>query len=192
MNNSLFQGKLVRLAAEEVQPLAEAVSKWSRDTEYWRLLASDAARVFSVKNSRDWIEKEQEKPDQFNFTIRVLEDDCLIGMIGLEGILWNHGEAFVGVGLGERVYWGKGYGTDAMRVILRYAFTELNLHRVSLDVFEYNPRAIRSYEKAGFQYEGRMRGMLHRDGKRWDLIFMGILRDEWERSLENGEEEQEV
>ena len=69
---------------------------------------------------------------------------------------------------------------DAMRIILRFAFTELNLRRVSLDVFEYNPRAIASYRKVGFVEEGRLRRFLHRDGRRWDLIFMGMLREEWE------------
>jgi RimJ/RimL family protein N-acetyltransferase len=81
--------------------------------------------------------------------------------------------------MGARESWGKGYDTDAMRVILRFAFQELNLRRVSLDTFEYNPRAIRSYEKAGFVLEGRARGYLNREGKRWDLIFMGILQEEW-------------
>ena len=68
---------------------------------------------------------------------------------------------------------------DAMKVALRYAFTELNLRRVTLTVFEYNPRAIRSYEKTGFQHEGRLRGALLRDGKRWDMFYMGILCDDW-------------
>ncbi len=58
--------------------------------------------------------------------------------------------------------------------------TELNLHRVTLDAFEYNPRALRSYQKAGFVEEGRLRGALHRDGRRRDMIFMGILRQEWQ------------
>jgi len=86
--------------------------------------------------------------------IRTLDGDCLIGEIGLDGIKYTHGDAFVGISLGERDFWGKGYGTDAMRVLLRFAFTELNLRRVSLDVFEYNPRAVRSYEKVGFVVEG--------------------------------------
>lgn len=163
--------------------MAEALSKWSRDSEFWRLMDSGVARTFSVRNTKEWIEKDQEKerPDHFIFAIYSLEDDHLIGDIGLGGVHWTHGDAFVGIGLGERQYWGKGYGTDAMRVILRYAFTELNLHRVSLDVFEYNPRAMRSYEKVGFSYEGRMRGMLNRDGKRWDFVYMGILKEEWQR-----------
>jgi RimJ/RimL family protein N-acetyltransferase len=101
----------------------------------------------------------------------------------LDGVLWTHGESFVGIGLGEREHWGKGYGTDAMRVILKYAFSELNLYRVSLNVFDYNPRAKRSYEKVGFKEEGRCREFLLRDGKRYDLIFMGILRSEWEELL---------
>ncbi|MBN2550917.1 MAG: GNAT family N-acetyltransferase [Anaerolineales bacterium] len=178
---TLFQGELVRLTAADPQTTAEAFSRWSRDSEYWRLLASDPCLPHSVKAIKQWLEKDQEKdPLPYTmFLIHTLEDDRLIGDIGLEGYLGSHGDTFVGIGLGEREYWGKGYGTDAMRIILRYAFFELNLERVSLDVFEYNPRAIRSYERAGFKHEGRLRGYLNRGGKRYDLIFMGILRAEW-------------
>jgi RimJ/RimL family protein N-acetyltransferase len=85
----------------------------------------------------------------------------------------------VGIGIGERDFWSKGYGTDTMKVCLRYAFLELGLQRVSLGVFEYNPRAVRSYEKAGFKLEGRTRYDAHREGKRYDSLWMGILREEW-------------
>jgi len=66
-----------------------------------------------------------------------------------------------------------------MHLILRYAFSELNLERVSLNVFAYNLRAIHSYEKSGFVHEGRKRGVLRREGRRYDLVFMGILRTDW-------------
>jgi RimJ/RimL family protein N-acetyltransferase len=90
-----------------------------------------------------------------------------------------HNEAWVGIGIGEREFWGKGYGTEMMKLCLQYAFTELNVHRVSLGLHEYNPRALRSYQKAGFRMEGRTRQDLMREGKRYDSLWMGILREEW-------------
>jgi len=69
-----------------------------------------------------------------------------------------------------------------MKMVLRYAFTELNRHRVSLGVLGYNDRAIHSYEKAGFTHEGTSRKSISREGQRWDVHFMGVLRSEWERS----------
>jgi RimJ/RimL family protein N-acetyltransferase len=182
MTNDLLQGELVRLVSLDPAKMAEYFSKWSRDSEYLRLLDAGTAVTFSVKSVKEWLEKEllQENPGHW-FMIQSLEDERLIGEVGLDGIRWSQGESFVGIGLGDRDSWGKGYGTDAMRTILRYAFRELNLRRISLDVFEYNPRAIRSYEKAGFVYEGRIRQELQRDGRRWDVIYMGILREEWEK-----------
>jgi len=186
MKQDLLSGEVVRLVAPNPETDAEYLARWARDSEYLRLLDFDPARQWSIKKHKEWLEKdlvETEKSDNFFFMVRTLADDRLIGLVGLDGILWNHGTAWVGIGIGEREYWGKGYGTDAMQTILRYGFDELNLHRVSLSVFEYNQRAIRSYEKAGFVIEGRIRQCLRRDGRRWDLIFMGILREEWERNL---------
>lgn len=189
LERDLFRGELVRLAAGDPQTVAEAFSRWQRDSVYWRLLASEVAFPYSVQANKKWIEKdfEQDPLPYTMFLIRTLGDDRLIGEIGLERVRNGHGDTFVGIGIGERDDWGKGYGTDAMRVMLRYAFTEHNLERVSLDVFEYNPRAVRSYEKAGFKHEGRARGVLHRAGRRWDLIFMGILRSEWEAQQRKNE-----
>ena len=179
MNETLLTGKLVRLCAEEPEAMAKAFSGWSADSEYLRLLDWDPANRYSVKHSLKWLEKDYENENRFFFAIRRLAEKDVIGFIVLNGIRWTHGETFVGIGLGDRAAWGRGYGTDAMQVALRFAFMELNLERVALDVFEYNPRAIRSYEKAGFVIEGRERGTLLREGRRWDLVFMGILREEW-------------
>jgi len=179
--DDIFRGQLVRLGGIDPQTLAEAFTRWNRDTEYTRLLDDEPNRPRSVNTHKTWIEKELEEGGdlRYSFTIQTLDHDELIGFIGLFEIQWNHGNCWVGIGLGEREYWGKGYGTDAMRTVLRYAFDELGLNRVTLGVFEYNPRAIRAYEKAGFQHEGRARKVLNRDGERKDILFMGILRDEW-------------
>lgn len=180
MNTKLFQGQLVRLAAADVEKDAETWAKWSRDSEYLRLLDSDPAIPRSIQDVKKSFEDHGPNDRSFPFAMRTLDEDRLIGFIGL-GIYpsLTQGNGWVGIGIGERDCWGRGYGTDAMKVLLRYAFTEINLHRVSLGVFDYNARAIKSYEKAGFVLEGRMREAMHRDRKYWDILFMGVLRDEW-------------
>jgi len=181
MINDIFRGELVRLTAEEPETVGKAFSVWDRDSEFRRLEDNQPPRLWSVKKIKEFIEKEHEdqRNREFVFFIRTLEGDSLIGFVELFIPTWIHGDAWVGIGIGDRHYWGKGYGTDAMRLILRYAFQELNLNRVSLDVFSYNPRAIRSYEKAGFKHEGRQRNTLLREGSRADFLLMGILREEW-------------
>jgi len=180
MKGRLFTGELVRLAAPNPEADAESVARWLQDSEYVRLMDIRPAQPRLAKTFKERL-NEDLKDTLFFFHIRALADDRLLGSIDIDIDHWSHGEGWVGIDIGERENWGKGYGTDAMRVILRYAFTELNLHRVALNVFEYNPRAVRSYEKSGFVVEGRVRQFLERDGRRWDVIYMGILREEWER-----------
>jgi RimJ/RimL family protein N-acetyltransferase len=185
MKNDLYRGTLVRLTVEEPETHAENFSKWLQDSEYSRLLDLDAPQLRSPKVVKEWLEKEYEKnpPREYLFGIRALDGDKLIGFVEL-GSVSPHGNGWVGIGLGERDYWGKGYGTDAMQLLLRFAFTELNLHRVSLSVFEYNLRGMKSYEKAGFHHEGRARQCILRDGKLYDMFYMGIMQRDWLK--ENG------
>jgi RimJ/RimL family protein N-acetyltransferase len=177
----LFRGETVRLAVEDPSVEAKVWSQWFRNSEFMLLMDTDPPILLSEKNIRDRLEKdlEEEHADVFYSMIRTIKDDRLIGFLALFKTFWNHGDAWVAIGLGEADCWGKGYGSEAMRLLLRYAFDELNLHRVTLGVFEYNSRAIRSYQKVGFVEEGRIRGEFLRQGKRWDMIFMGILREDW-------------
>jgi RimJ/RimL family protein N-acetyltransferase len=183
----IYKGELVRLSAMDVNEAGKAFSRWQRDSEFRRLLDSGVAYMASANGAQKWLEKELEEGsvNQHWFSVRKLDDDQLLGDIDLYVANWPGRDAFVGLGIGEREFWGKGYGTDLMKVILRYGFTEVNLKRVTLTVFEYNPRAIRSYEKAGFRHEGRMRRVLNKEGKRWDILFMGILREEWMELYDN-------
>ena len=176
MNTDLFSGKLVRLAVFDPEKDADSIAKWNQDSEYSRLLSAGPANQWTPKQIKEWVEKEK---DAYLFVIRTLSDDRVIGEIELDGVDWSARHAWVGIGVGEREFWGAGYGTDAMKVLLRFAFNELNLNRVNLTVFEYNERAQKSYLKCGFIEEGRTRKSMLREGRRWDIIFMGILRDEW-------------
>ncbi|MFB6363349.1 GNAT family N-acetyltransferase [Paenibacillus elgii] len=83
------------------------------------------------------------------------------------------------IDIGNKAYWGKGYGTEALKLLLDYAFLELNLHRVSLRVFSFNERAIKLYEKLGFRREGISRQGLFREGAWHDIIHMGLLQHEY-------------
>lgn len=184
----LFRGELVRLTMEEPDARAKTEVRWQRDSEFVRLADEDPILMVSEKKLKEWLEKRLDndpKPDRHFFSVRTLAEDKLIGFFGM-WINLVHSEAWVGIGIGEREFWGKGYGTDMMRLALQYAFTELNVHRVSLGLHEYNPRALRSYEKAGFRLEGRTRKDLRREGKRFDSFWMGILREEW-LAMQNGE-----
>ena len=178
----ILKGELVRLSAFDPEEMSKAYAGSKPDSELKRLMDSYPARVYSVKASKDSFKKmiDEATPQNHFFSIRALEDNRLLGDIDFSVINnWMGRNAFVGISILNRDDWGKGYGTDAMKIGLRFAFTELNLNRVTLNTFEYNPRAIRSYEKVGFKHEGRMRGALLKDGKRWDMLFMGILREEW-------------
>lgn len=179
--NDIYKGELVRLSAIDAEDASKAFSIWDRDSEFRRLLDSGVAYLPSQKEMKKWIEKDldEQSNDQHWFAIRKLDDDALLGDIGLYIVNWTARDAFIGIAIGDRAFWGKGFGTDAMKVIVRYAFNEVNLNRVTLGVFEYNPRAIRAYEKAGFRLEGRERKALNKEGKRWDMLFMGILKSEW-------------
>lgn len=179
--NDVFTGKFVRLSAFDPEEMSKAWSRWNRNSEYFRLLNSSGRAIQSPKAYLKWMEEEVSEisPATYFFSIRTLGEDKLIGELSLDVVNWSGRDAFVGLGIGETEYWSKGYGTDVMNVLLRFAFTEINLRRVTLSVFEYNPRAIRSYEKAGFRHEGRTRRVLSKEGKRWDVLYMGILREEW-------------
>jgi len=177
-SNACFTGKLVRLVAYDPEKDTEYMARWNLDSEYQQLLDSGPARLWTPKQMKEWLEKHLD--ELYGFTIHSIEDDQMIGLIDLGGINWVTGDSWVGIGIGERAYWGKGYGTEAMNLILRFGFEQLNLRRVTLNVFEYNQRAYQSYIKCGFKEEGRMRQWMQRGGERFDLVFMGILREEWE------------
>ncbi|HZQ08398.1 MAG TPA: GNAT family protein [Anaerolineae bacterium] len=184
MSETIFTGKLTRLVGIEPEKAGERMAQWSRDSEYVQLYNSSQAAPRYAKQIQDRLRNELDKarPGDFYFLVQPLDDERVIGEVGLWSALTPHRNAWLAVAIGERELWGKGYGSDAVRITLRYGFQELNLHRINLNVFGYNTRAIRAYEKLGFAHEGAIRGALKRYGRRWDILFMGILREEWERA----------
>lgn len=181
ITDNLFAGKLVRLAAPKTED-HETMAKWTNDAEFARMLDSDPARPHGVDYWADQDKENKEKKDLFNFRIRTLEDDKLIGFLGL-WVSWSNQMCRVRIGIGEPEYWGRGYGSDALHLLVNYAFRELNVYKISLNVAQYNARAIRAFEKVGFTHEGAIRALIYRDGQRYDELQMGTIRPEWEARL---------
>ena len=174
---SLFRGQLVRLAAHDPGD-AHTIARWTDNSEYMRLIDTDPARPLTVEQVAE--RYGHSDPTSFYFGLRTLADDRLIGFVALHSIEWANGAGVFSMGIGDPADWGRGYGGDALNLTLRYAFTELNLHRVGVEMIATNARIIRLIERAGFQHEGRIREAVHRDGSRVDLVLMGMLRRDWE------------
>lgn len=177
--HSLFTGQLVRLAAPQPDD-HETFARFSQNDAYLRLADDDPARPHSTESYAAWETPFLQSPDTYFFRIRTLVDDVLIGSVVLGGIKWSYQAATLGIVIGDPACWGKGYGSDAIQLMLRYAFHELNLYRVGLTTIGYNTRAARAFEKCGFKPEGVSRKMIHRDGQRFDVLHFGLLRHEWE------------
>lgn len=109
-----------------------------------------------------------------------------IGIVSLINIDYKNRNAECIIDIGEKEYWGKGYGSEGLKLLLDYVFYEMNLHRVYLKVFSFNDRAVRLYNKIGFQQEGSSRQSLFRDGEWHDIIHMGLLQNEYfEKQVKN-------
>jgi RimJ/RimL family protein N-acetyltransferase len=183
IQTQLFEGELIRFGPIDHEKDAEIESKWTHDSDFMRMMEVAPARPLSaalVKKQYEKLEKQMdEDKNLYYFTIRAREDDHLIGRAAVQWIEWANGNGFLRLGIGSAEDRGKGYGTQALRMLLRFAFAELNLFRVSAIVPEYNVPAIAVLKKFGFVQEVCRRKSLERDGRRWDLYVFGLLRDEW-------------
>jgi RimJ/RimL family protein N-acetyltransferase len=118
--------------------------------------------------------------DSLALAIHEREGGRLVGTCAFSQLDGENGSALYHITIGEKDAWGRGYGTEATRLMLEHAFGTLNLHRVALAVFEFNERAIRAYRSCGFFVEGRARQAIWRDGRWWDEITMSVLDEEWQ------------
>jgi RimJ/RimL family protein N-acetyltransferase len=184
IDTQLFEGKLIHLAPIDHDKDAEIEARWSKDLTLMRALSRQVAMPQSVaqmKKKYEAIEKEVEESKKlFYFTIRGKDDSRLLGFVRLEWIEWTHGTGNLRLAIGDPAERNKGYGTDAMALIMNIAFNELNLYRLSAILGEDNPDALRFFQRHGFIEEVRRLKAILRDGKTWDLIHLGILRDEWQ------------
>jgi RimJ/RimL family protein N-acetyltransferase len=175
----ILRGERVRLTAMRPNDAADLARWWEHGAFMRHYDAVPAIPRTEAQIAKD-IESIAGRKDSFLFAIRRLDDDVLLGQFEIDGIDWQHRVTYVGIVILNPEERGKGYGQEAMELGLRFAFHELNLHRIALTVFAYNTRAITLYERLGFVHEGTHREFLERDGQRHDMLLYGLLRREWE------------
>ena len=172
----MLKGKAVYLS-----PLAEKDSEvlfeWINDREL--VLSSAPFRPVHEINHLEWFGKIRNQSDVVIFGIRRGDDDCLVGTCQLHSISAIHRSAELQIRIGRKDVQGRGFGTEACALLLRYAFQDLNLNRVFLHIFATNERAIRLYTRNGFKVEGALRNSVFVDGRWLDVVIMAILRSEY-------------
>lgn len=174
----MLDGKLVRLRAREPGDLERAYA-WINDHEVTRHLT--IRYPLSRVDEERWLRGIPTNSFANGVALAVeTKEGAYIGNIDLREMRHEDRKAELAIMIGDKGYWSKGYGTDAILVLLRFAFHEMNLNRVWLTVHDSNERAVACYRKCGFREEGRLRHEVFRNGRYRDVVIMGILRREFD------------
>jgi RimJ/RimL family protein N-acetyltransferase len=178
----MLTGSLIRLRAVEMDDLDRYLA-WINDAEVVQYIATAAPHPVSRVQEEEWIRQAvtHTRPPEITYAIETLEDARHIGSVSLHRVAHPARHSVLGIMIGDKTCWDRGFGTDAVMTMLRYAFEELNLNRVWLEVHDFNLRAIACYRKCGFIEEGRLRQDRYRNGQYGDTIVMGVLREEFRK-----------
>ncbi|HHT78916.1 MAG TPA: GNAT family N-acetyltransferase [Actinobacteria bacterium] len=147
--------------------------KWLKNPEINKFLSSDFSDLDSEKEER-WFREMSLSVNDFVFAIETRQEKKYIGNCGLHKINWGEKKADFGIAIGDKNYWGKGYGRDAIGAAIKFAFKKLGLEKIALSVYEYNKRAIKSYTKCGFKKKEILKKDHLYNNIYWDTIIMEI------------------
>jgi RimJ/RimL family protein N-acetyltransferase len=174
----MLRGNKVVLRAVEKED-QETLWRFWNDLEIELAGGGDPPSPVSLERLRARFEREEREGTRDKTDFIIEADGVRIGECGLFHFDLAARHCELGITIGERDYWGRGYGRDAVRVLLDYAFRIRNFRRVWLETHASNERAIRAYRACGFVEEGRMREHIWLAGRYVDNVIMGVLREEW-------------
>ena len=175
-------GERIYLSPRSIEDL-EKYTEWMNDFEVTDYIGR-SNQIMTIEAEKKYLEENIN--EEAVFAIVDIEKDKLIGSIGLHKVNHFKRTATLGIFIGDKDYRNKGYGTEAIRLILDYGFNYLNLNNINLDLLEFNERAFACYKKCGFKEYGRRRKSEFVDGKYYDRISMDILAEEFtERYIKN-------
>jgi RimJ/RimL family protein N-acetyltransferase len=177
MKTIILKGKKVILRPAKLSDAPRFV-KWFNDRSVNKFLL---VRKLNLQEERVWIKNVQKAKDACHLAIDTVEGVHIGAAVFARISSRNHFASF-GITIGDKHYWGRGYGREAARLMLDYGFKKLKLHRVGLDVYAYNPRALKLYRRLGFRKEGVKREHNYYGGKYHDTLSMGLLAPEWQKA----------
>jgi len=163
-----------------LRPLSEndvqQLTRWINDPELRQFIKN----TFPITEGgeRDWLEGLKKRSDT-DIVLGIEVKGKLIGNMGLHRIDWKNRIATTGAIIGEKEYWGKGYGTDAKMTLLNYAFNDLNLRKLMSHVYAFNGRSLAYSLHCGYRVEGRLRRHRFVNGRYWDEIILGLFKSDW-------------
>ena len=171
-------GERIYLSPRNIEDV-EKFTEWMNDFEVTDYTGR-SSEIMSLEEEKKYLQ-DNNNPEA-TFAIVTLGEDKLIGTVGLENINHTHRVASLGIFIGDKDYLSKGYGTEAIRLLLDYGFNYINLHRIQLHVMSFNERALKCYKKCGFKETGLLRENRFVNGKYYDTISMDILENEFTES----------
>jgi RimJ/RimL family protein N-acetyltransferase len=175
----MYYGEKVCLRAYKEEDIPVA-TKLVNDGELKRLLTPGIAFPVTGWEEEEWVKSQKSnKNGEYNFAVEDMETHSYIGGCGINEVNWISRVATVGIMIGGKNYWNKGYGTDAMRVLIKFIFENMNIRKIKLNVFSFNVRAQKCYEKCGFKVEGILKDELFKDGKYYDEIIMSLFVNDY-------------
>lgn len=175
---AFLEGEKIYLRPLEMEDL-ESFYRWFNKSELRKY--TQIPYPLSREMEKEFIENAMRPGDTIVLAIVLKNNDRMIGDISINTIDNIHRKAFIGIAIGDPGYISRGYGTEALKLLLDYAFGTLNLHRIELHAYAFNKRAIDCYKKMGFKEEGRSREAHFADGRYQDIVNMAILDSEWHK-----------
>lgn len=173
----MFESPHISLRPYEKKDIKD-ILLYINDPEVRKFLVPGTPFPMDELAEEKWIEKQSAETEVKSFAIILKETMKYMGGCGINQLDWKNRVATVGIFLGKP-FWNQGYGTEALRVLIDFIFMEMNIHKVKLNVYSFNKRGIRCYEKLGFKIEGVLREEIFREGQYHDELIMGILFAEW-------------
>lgn len=175
----LFSGKRVRLRKMSSED-ASTYHEWRNDIEVMQF-TNPSLDVFTYADTENFVKSITESNNSRSYIIEDIEANKPIGVTSLINIDYGNRNAECIIDIGDKNYWSKGFGKEAFRLLLDFAFNELNLHKVYLRVFSFNERAIKLYQKLGFYKEGELEEQFYRNGAWQNVVFMGLLKRNYKK-----------